>query len=161
MEFKEQPAEIPYPLFFILNDNNDVIPCNDINLAMRWKSFFPNCRVGLDIIGCYRVSTVFLGIPHIGCKFKDEGNYFFETMVFNDSDGKSYFNIPFDPDTDLQKAMKEYLGFDIFGNMRRYKTWKEAEAGHNEICRLFESVTGLTRVSGVEEERAKYPKDLY
>jgi len=155
MDYDELSSGLPAPIFYILNDNNEVIPCRDMKLAMLWKSHFPNCRVGLDTIGSYRISTVFLSVPHIGCSFRDNDNYFFETMAFNDSEGKNYKNIQFDPDTDMQKSLKESIGVDLFGNMRRYKTWVEAEKGHNEICRLFESVTGLSRVDQREKEKEK------
>lgn len=147
------PPGMIFPIFYILNDNNEVIPCKNITLALSWRSNFSNCRVGLDTIGHYRISTVFLGISSSNCNFAEKDKCFFETMAFDDLEGENFTNIAFDPETDTQKAAKSVLGFDLAGNMRRYRTWKEAEAGHNEICRLFESVTGLNRVNQVDIEK--------
>jgi|TARA_Y100000310_G_scaffold69469_1_gene64960 hypothetical protein len=61
-------------------------------------------RVGLDKVGSYEVSTVFLNIDH---NFGFEGGpILFETMVFDDSD-------------------------DLL--CHRYRTWAEASEGHTHV----------------------------
>src|SRR5204863_9223826 len=57
-------------------------------------------RVGLDIFGDIRVSTVFLGLDH---SFGGGAPLLFETMVF---------------------------GGPLAGEQERYSTWEQAEAGH-------------------------------
>lgn len=69
----------------------------------------PTRRVGLDRVGRYRVSTVWLGLDH---QYGDGPPLIFESMTFDDGD---------DGDGVLQW---------------RYGTWEEAEAGHREMVRL-------------------------
>jgi len=70
------------------------------------------------------VSTVFLGVPTGG-----DGTMF-ESMIFREK-GTDQDNMP--PADDL-------LCFGFWGEMRRYKTYDEAEAGHKE---LVEQITDL------------------
>jgi hypothetical protein len=116
--------------YYILNDNNEAIPCDD---HLFWAEWFQNRdrHVRLEEVvveGCvrpnggtsiaYTVSTVFLGIDH-GFNFsEDEGEYqpiLFETMIFSTDES-------------------EWLNFQM-----RYRTWAEAEAGHEDAVRRLRS----------------------
>lgn len=82
-------------------DGHTAVPCD----SPQYWAWFESAdrRVALDLIGPYRVSTVFLGIDH---NFSDTGEpLLFETMVFG---GESEEQI-------------------------RYSTWEQAEAGHREV----------------------------
>jgi len=74
------------------------------------------CRVGLDIVGDKRISTIFLGIPHLG----ELGLiYYFETLVFSEED--SFI------ETDGQ----------------RYRTLEEAETGHLKWVERIKKSEGI------------------
>ena len=74
----------------------------------EWAAFFEDAearRVGADVVGDVRVSTVFLGIDH---SWGAGPPLYFETMVFGGT---------WDQECD------------------RYSTWDEAAAGHAETVR--------------------------
>ena len=90
-------------MWYILNSNHDIIQV-DAERCAEWFSadnFSDNRRVGLDYIGSFRVSTVFLGIDH---GFGDDTHVLFETTVFKD------------------------INSDLFH--KRYKTWDDSVEGH-------------------------------
>ncbi len=92
-------------MFYTLDDNNDVAPCDLEEWAKLYGEPYGRQRRRVDSIDIddKHISTVFLGIDH---------NYFggkpllFETMVFNAP------------------------GNDIY--CERYSTWIEAEEGHKK-----------------------------
>ena len=82
---------------------HEVIPEPDI---MKWSTWFgtTNHRVKRsDLEGDVMISTVFIGLNH---NWGDGPLHLFETMVFRE-------------------------GQD--GEMKRYSTWEEAEAGHDAM----------------------------
>lgn len=84
----------------------------------EWGQWFEtaNRAVAKTKIGDILVSTVFLGLDH---NFSDEGDpLLFETLVF-DSEGEG-------------------------GEMLRYFTWDEAEAGHKEMVKRIEAQAAIS-----------------
>jgi hypothetical protein len=73
---------------------------------MTWAKWFETADrvVSNTQIGEWRISTVFLGLDHA---FHGSPPLLFETLVF---------------------------GGPLDGEMDRYSTWDQAEAGHKEIC---------------------------
>lgn len=101
----------------ILDENKNVVACS----LQEWAAWFEKAdrHVAKDYVqseryGMIFVSTVFLGIPH------PPSGELFETMIFREK-GKDEYDMP--PPEDLVIA-----GF--WGEMTRYHTWTEAEAGH-------------------------------
>jgi len=104
--------------FYILDDKHKPIAMNaedniDLTYYGRWMAILSNRRVAESTYnGCW-VSTVFLGVDH---NFADHGKpILFETMIFTKRKG-SY------------KKINEYQW--------RYRTWDEAETGHQRISKL-------------------------
>jgi hypothetical protein len=96
---------------YILDANHIAIPVFDL---MKWAMWFETnravCRVALDEVQDWSVSTVFLGLDH---NFSSTGDpVLFETMVF-DEDHLSH-------------------------GMERYSSWAEAAAGHERIKSMLE-----------------------
>ena len=101
--------------FYWKLEGHQPIPCP----AEDWGEWFNNAdrRVAGDRIAGIFVSTVFLGLNH---NFSCEGDpLLFETMLFTEAD------------SDLNLA-------DI--ERRRYSTWDEAEAGHQETIERLQSL---------------------
>ena len=70
---------------YILDDKNNVVPCNDL---LEWAAWFEanhsRRRVDFNQVGDYKISTVFLGLDH---RFTGDGPpILFETMVFKGKD---------------------------------------------------------------------------
>lgn len=78
-----------------------------------------------ETYGRVLVSTIFLGLVH-------HGNVLFETMVFRDKTPA--------PDDEL------FVGF--WGEMRRYRTFTQAEAGHQDAVKQLLDM-GLTSIGTV------------
>ncbi|MCK5017867.1 MAG: hypothetical protein KAS32_12460 [Candidatus Peribacteraceae bacterium] len=89
----------------ILYYNKEGKPIED---TLEWVKLFEDkdyCRVQLDTVGKYRISTVWLGLDH---RMIGEGDpLIFETMVFSDDDDG--------------------------GEMERYSTLQSAIAGHHRM----------------------------
>jgi hypothetical protein len=99
-------------LKFILDDQNNPVPCPDI---LEWGKFFQQKkrrRVARTKVGDVLVSTVFLGLDH---NWGDGPPVLFETMVF---DG------------------------DLDQEINRYPTWDEAVKGHEEMVRRVTEIEG-------------------
>ena len=88
--------------WYILDGHKPVKEPDPINSA-KWFGEH-DCHVGDDMIGDVRVSTVFLGVDHVG--WYGGPPELFETMVFGGP-------------LDLEQE--------------RYATWDEAEAGHKAM----------------------------
>lgn len=101
------------------------IEVSDLLLWGRWME--QNDRhVSKDMVGRYRVSTVFLGLDH---NYMDDGEpILFESMVFDHGQSKSIFGRTYFPSLD------EYT--------RRWQTWDEAEAGHRAIVEKIKVMGG-------------------
>lgn len=102
---------------FILDENQSPILADNV---LQWGEWMETAdrHVGSDIVGRYRVSTVFLGLDH---RFSTRGwPVLFETMVFR-----------LDEEGDRDVVVHE--GDDIDSMMERYRTWSEAEAGHKRM----------------------------
>jgi hypothetical protein len=93
---------------YILDENHHPVPTND---HLVWGRFFQNLAnrtVAKTEIGSIEISTVFIGIDH---SFSSPVPILFETMIF---------------------------GGDLDNHTRRYATWEEAEAGHEEAIAKVE-----------------------
>jgi len=93
---------------YILN-GREPVRCED---TLEWGKQYGRAdtrRVGEDFIYGLRISTVFLALDH---NFHGGYPILFETMVFADDGG----------------------GSDIY--VDRYRTWDEAELGHEAVCKL-------------------------
>lgn len=91
------------PLYYILDENHLALPVFDV---LEWAKWFEgaNRHVADEMVGEYRVSTVFLAIDH---SYGGGDPVLFETMVFHERES--------------------------FDEMDRYHTWAEALAGHARI----------------------------
>lgn len=102
-----------YPDSNYILDGHTPVACNDFLKWAKWMEFSGDARrVGLTLIGPYKISTVFLG----GTGLHDRATgrpLLFETMVFN-------------TETDDLLDLLE----------KRYITWEEAESGHHAISAL-------------------------
>jgi hypothetical protein len=115
------------PTFYIL-DGHEPVALTGPNAVHRWARWFEGA-LGLDSLEARRrdkrqvaftdlawatVSTVFLGIDHRF--FSEDGPpVLFETMIF------------------ANPRPDEAFPGELDGMMRRYATWDEAEAGHEEM----------------------------
>jgi hypothetical protein len=97
--------------FYTIGADRVPVPCFDV---IEWGTWHANnlaaCRIGDDRTEHYRVSTVFLALDHN--HFRQDDPILFETMVFF-TDGD-------------------------YGAMERYRTWAEAQAGHERIRSMLE-----------------------
>ena len=92
---------------YILLDDHNVRPCHFMEWAEQFEKMSKeNSRhVGHDLLGDYRVSTVWMGLDHSFCGKPPP--LLFETMIF---DGESLCELYMD----------------------RYTTWDEAVEGHKK-----------------------------
>ncbi len=113
---------------YILTDDHRVVPEPDLH---AWAEWFETAErhVALDMIGPYRVSTVFLGLDHDFARIFPGGQsrspLIFETMIFDDSRevDSPWFSRKFHPSFSFQ---------------RRYRAWDEALAGHAYAKKISE-----------------------
>lgn len=99
---------------YILNADNEPVQTADI---VEWAKWFESAdrTVQQTQIGECRVSTVFWGVDH---RFGEAGApLLFETMVLVDD-----------------------AGHPLRGEIERYCTWDEAEAGHKIMCERVREV---------------------
>lgn len=75
----ESPHSTPKKFYFLLNEQKQVIPCDDRDKWIRWIEDGGNRRVAEDWIGDVQVSTVFLAMNH---NWWDGEPILFETMIF-------------------------------------------------------------------------------
>ena len=110
-DFSNHPAVKDFLLdrkpYFILDENKNAIPAN----AIEWGDFFENRTnriVKQEMVNDCWVSTIFMGIDHNPCYFKEDVHHphIFETMVFK--------------------------GKERYDYCERYSTWQEAEDGHKK-----------------------------
>lgn len=98
---------------YILDENKNPVPCAD---TLEWGKFqedINNRRVAIThLSNGLHVSTVFLGIDHAIYGYDDEP-VLFETMAFRGN-----------------HALDE--------TTERYRTWAEAEKGHNDVVAQLE-----------------------
>lgn len=113
---------------YILDEKGEVKEEKDL---MVWAKWFENNRekrlIESDVVGSYRVSTVFLGLDYnfTGTRVP----ILFETMVF-----------------DVEKTEIELVGrksmiyktLDLDGMFEQYETRVQAETGHKEIIKNVE-----------------------
>ena len=102
---------------------------NEMSL-WEWSNYLIDYEykvIGSDIIGDYRISTVWLGLDHSwACLAGNETNntiLIFETMIFKNGDYRDY-----------KEDEADKSEFD--GYQERYSTEEEAIAGHLEACKL-------------------------
>lgn len=91
--------------WYVLNENNEPVPCDDWLTAVQWWENPNNRKVAWTQINSeVEVSTIFLPFDH---SFIPRGRpQWFETMVF---------------------------GGRLNHEQRRYSTWDEAKRGHDAI----------------------------
>lgn len=110
---------------YILKDEK--IKKVDLMTWAKWFESSPDRIVSRDVVGYVRISTVFLGLDHnFGSKGKP---ILFETMMFSTkNDGK---------------PLKEHkqLKLEALRNYQvRYRTLKEAKAGHKYAVNFAKSI---------------------
>jgi len=111
---------------YILTEDHRVVPEPDL---LTWARWFEEAdrHVGLESVGPYRVSTVFLGLDHDFPAAIFPGHLrpplIFETMVFDESREESspWFGRKFHPSFNFQ---------------RRYRSWDDAKAGHEYAVKI-------------------------
>ena len=120
---------------FIYYDRQGNPMSQDDYIAQRYGGDLDAFRVGIDEIGPYVISTVWLGLDH---GFGDGPPVIFETMVFA---SEAWYADRRDPDH------LPLIEFDC----QRYCTEEEAQAGHDEMVLLVRATT--TEIpDGVDEE---------
>ena len=109
-------------LIYILVDKIPV-PCDDV---IEWAQWMENAdrHVCSTNVGGYRVSTVFLGLR----VSMGDNPPLFETLSFA-----------------ADSASQEPLTPALLGIQARYRTWKEAEEGHEKIVRHIETTANVVR----------------
>lgn len=107
---------------YTLDENHEPVAVKDL---LEWGKWFEgnDRQVGLDLIGDFRISTVFLGMDHN--YFQGESPILFETMVFDHSK-------PREVKLDGGPPVTVY---DDLGQWR-YSTWDEALEGHRRVVEL-------------------------
>lgn len=108
-------------MYYILNQNNDPLLCNDSVQWGRWFANGGNRLVAFYQNGDVRVSTIFLGIDH-SCRRGPP--ILFETMIF---------------------------GGELNGLTRRCATWVEAEDQHFAVVRAVRNCEPVLPASEYEE----------
>jgi hypothetical protein len=103
---------MPFPGWYILNENHDPVPEPDVLKAAEWFDNFANRVVMQHEIGESFVSTVFIGLDH---SFGSGPPILFETLI---------------------------QGGPLDDHMERYATWGEAVAGHTALLRALAEPTG-------------------
>jgi hypothetical protein len=102
------------PRHYILDDENQPVPCTLIEWALWWENFNNRVVDFTQITSECFVSTVFLGLDH-RCSFDNCPPLLFETMIFGG------------PEAEYQ---------------RRYSTWDNAVIGHKAAVRLVRKALG-------------------
>jgi hypothetical protein len=110
---------------YILTEDHRVVPVSDLLTWARWYETADR-HVGQDMVGPYRVSTVFLGLdhdflPHLRSPSLEP--LVFETMIFDSSREISspWFSRTFHPSFHFQ---------------RRYRNWDAAKNGHDYAVKI-------------------------
>jgi hypothetical protein len=103
-------------------DGHTPVPIEDTLAWARWFETDEKRRVASTSINGWKVSTVFLGIDQ---SLFSERPMIFETMIFSETEKvhAKLFNKSF------RKSMDNYC--------RRYATWDEAVAGHEEAVKMI------------------------
>lgn len=114
---------------YILDDNHNPVPEPDI---LKWAQWIETAErhVALTELGELKVSTVFLGLDH---NWSDGAPILFETLVFEYSE---------DALGPTPKGYPDWISCDDYP-MRRYATWDEAQAGHDETVELVRATLAL------------------
>lgn len=111
---------------YILTADHRIEPEPDLLTWARWFETADR-HVGCDMIGPYRISTVFLGLDHdyMQERVTRSDPLVFETMIFDDSklESSPFFSAKF------------HLSFHF---QRRYRSWEAAKAGHAYAVRISE-----------------------
>ena len=110
--------------YYVLDDKGEVEMVDDMFTWARWfKTSSEKRRIARSDINGFSVSTVFLGLDHNFCfDPEDKEPILFETMVFDDREGKSGY--------DYNEG--EYT--------QRYHTREEAEKGHEEVVNKIKNL---------------------
>ena len=95
-----------YPVYFILDEDKNVVPCDDRDTYRRFMRERINFEVGRTEENGVWVSTVFLGQSY-GPDSGSTKPFLFETTIF---------------------------GGKYSGNTCRYPSWNEALMGHRAAC---------------------------
>jgi|SRR5579859_1154669 len=114
---------------YILDEQGNPVPEPDF---LKWGRWFETAErhVGDTTLGNIRVSTVFLGIPHISKETGIDGTMLYETMVFADDAILTRL-------MELSETDDRSIFTSVFGGVdiqKRYATRDEAIAGHRQMC---------------------------
>ena len=117
-------------MWFIMDDDHNVIPCDDIIEHAKWMMDHKKKIVEQTRVGEVDISTVFLGIGHCNSQFGGDSSfdYVFETMAFGPEELIDV--IVRNTTEDISSVMAKFCGWSDL--QRRYKTWDEAKKGHKE-----------------------------
>jgi hypothetical protein len=69
--------------YYVLGVDGEPVAVDDFYVWAEWFETADR-RVALDVVGLWRISTVFLGIDH-GFSFGEHAPVLWETMIFSDS----------------------------------------------------------------------------
>ena len=123
---------------YILTEDHRVVPERDLFTWARWMEKAER-RVGYDMIGPFRVSTVFLGLDHdfVPSNHAREP-LIFETMIFDHSREEHAFGRSY------------HAAFDF---QRRYRTWDAAKSGHDYAVKLAKRMLRWTEFREARKKR--------
>lgn len=103
-------------------EGHQPVPISDTLEWAKWFENYDNRHLASDHINGYRVSTVFLAIDNTIGRMVP---LLFETMIFSDTETTESPILH----TKFPKSLENYT--------RRYATWDEAIAGHQEALTLI------------------------
>jgi hypothetical protein len=108
-------------------DGHTPVPVTVILDWARWYNDSKNRRVALTIVGNVRVSTMFLAID---MRYGDGPPILFETMCFKVDEAPGAEHLTGEA---KRAANRDYRDLQSAYGQRRYATWDEAVAGHEEM----------------------------
>ena len=134
-------------LFWVMDPDGTVRPSRDHEEWMEhFRDFDNRRRLAKEETCGLTVSTVFLGVPHIGNDLTDHSSntwdFFFETMVFGDQAKINALFLDNEMrDKDRSSIMNKWFN-DRVDYQRRYRTYKEAIEGHTETVKMVREILG-------------------
>lgn len=124
------------PYYFKCDSDWNPIPCSDVLEWARWFETADRKVARTEVLGV-TVSTVFMGITMCSPSFDDDSiDYLFEMMVFGADE--LIEQISGSTTDDVNSIFGKFFGFTEV--QKRYKTYDEAKAGHEEMVKFVTQV---------------------